>query len=289
VKYQYFPGCSLESSSKSYDHSTREVAKALGIELVELEDWNCCGATSYLAVEEFMALAITARNLCLAEKTGDHELVAPCSGCYTILSKINHYIEEKPDFKDRLNQALAAANLQYQGGVKVRHILEVLAKDVGLWAITNRVKHPLKDLKVACYSGCQISRPLGVFDDPECPMVLDNLMEAIGAEPVYFPMKSDCCGGMLMSTREEAALELCHKLLLCAERNRADVIVTACPLCQMNLEGYQDQVNARFGTRFNIPVLFFTQLVGLALGISQDKLGIPIQLIRPDKALAAIG
>jgi heterodisulfide reductase subunit B len=281
-KYSYYPGCSLHSAHKGYDQSCRAVSEKLGCELIEIEDWNCCGATIYMSVKEITSLAIASRNLALAEKEG-RDVVSPCSSCYTVLSKANRYLKGNGELSAKVNACLAEAGLQYNGSIRVRHPLDVLVNDVGTEIIRQYVEKPLTGLKIANYYGCQIVRPERVFDDRENPTTMDDLFESLGAENVYFPLKLRCCGGMLMTTYEEVALKLSREILECAVENEADCIVTTCPLCQMNLESYQDKINKVFGTKFEMPILFFTQVVGIALGIDEKTLGIDKNFYRCKK------
>ncbi|MGA2667867.1 MAG: CoB--CoM heterodisulfide reductase iron-sulfur subunit B family protein [Ignavibacteria bacterium] len=273
MDYTYYPGCSLESAHSSYSDSVKSVFKYLGSNLIELEDWNCCGATAYMSVKETMSFAISARNLALAEKH-DRDVVAPCSACFTILSKTNRYLKELPEFHEKVNECLKEGGLTYNLTVKVRHPLEVLINDIGLETIKAKVKHPLDGLKIANYYGCQIVRPEKGFDDRENPMTMDNLFEVLGATNVYYPFKVKCCGGMLMTTYEDVALKLSKEIIASAVENGADCIVTTCPLCQMNLEGYQGLINKKYNTNYNMPILFFTQVLGLAFGLNEKELGI---------------
>ncbi len=278
VKYAYYPGCSLEKTQRGYDGSVREVFRALGQELIEIDDWNCCGATVYMSVKETVSLAVSARNLALAERMG-LDILAPCSSCFTVLSKTNRILGELPDMARDVNEALAEGGLSYRGKTGVRHPLDVLMNDVGIETILAKRKRSLDGLKIAPYYGCQIVRPDKTFDNRENPMLMDILFSRCGGTMVYFPAKVRCCGGMLMTTFEETALKLNRDLLACALDNGADVIVTTCPLCHFNLEGYQDRINAVHGTRFNMPILYFTQLLGLALGISGERLGLDASFV----------
>jgi heterodisulfide reductase subunit B len=278
MPYTYYPGCSLESTSRAYDESLRKVFEMLKLELQELKDWNCCGATMYMSIDGPVASSISARNLALAETLG-HDVVAPCSSCFTVLSKTHRLMRENEEIRMRIGEALAPAGLKYDLSLRIRHPLDVLVNDVGVELIRLQVKRDLSGLRVANYYGCQIVRPERGFDDRENPTTMDNLFEALGAVNVYFPMKVRCCGGMLMTTYPEVALKLVKELLECAQENGAECIATTCPLCQINLEAYQGRVNAKFQTEFKIPVLFFTQLVGLALGAPPRDLGFQRQLI----------
>jgi heterodisulfide reductase subunit B len=260
------------------------VCKALGIVLEELEDWNCCGATSFYSIDELLALSLAGRNLALAETKGQ-DLVVSCSGCYITLAKANATLRDYPVLKAQVDEVLAEAGLEYHGGVGVRHFLEVFLNEVGLEAIKSNLKKELKGLRVASYYGCQIVRPQLGLDHTEFPESMDNLMSALGADIVPFPLKSRCCGGSLIVPQEKLALDLMHKLFRVAEANGAQCLVTACPLCQMNLDLYQGKVNSKYKTNHELPVLFFTQLVGLAFGLSSKGLGLEMNIVSPRKIL----
>jgi heterodisulfide reductase subunit B len=273
MDYTYYPGCSLESAHHGYSESVKKVFSHLGSNLIELEDWNCCGATMYMSVKETLSFAISARNLALAEKY-QRDIVAPCSSCFTVLSKTNRHLRQLPEFHRKVNECLAEAGLKYNLSINVRHPLDVLMNDIGIETIKAKAKRSLEGLKIANYYGCQIVRPEKGFDDREDPVLMDNLFSALGAENVYFPFKVKCCGGMLMTTYEDVALKLSKEILESAIENKADCIVTTCPLCQMNVEAYQDKINSVFNTNYNIPVLYFTQVLGLAFGFSDHELEI---------------
>lgn len=285
IVFSYYPGCSLKATNRAYDLSTRAVAQALGIELIELDDWNCCGATAYMAINEKRSFVLSARNLALAEKAG-HDLVTVCNGCYLVLRKTNKYMVENEKVMTDIQRALAVGGMSYKGGVNVRHFLDVVVRDLGETAVRERVKRFLNGLKVASYYGCQIGRPFGEIDDPENPQMMDNLVAWLGAEPVSFPLKARCCGGMMMSTQPEIGQELSGKILRCARDVGADCIITACPLCQINLEAYQDTISRRLGTGCAIPVLYFTQLMGVALGLDSGELALKDSLTPVEKILA---
>jgi len=278
VKYAYYPGCSLEKTQRGYDESVRAVFGALGQELVDIDDWNCCGATMYMSVKETVSLAVSARNLALAERMG-LDILAPCSSCYTILLKTSRILSEMPDVHRDVNEALAEAGLSCSGKGRIRHPLDVLMNDIGAGDIAAALRRKLNGLKIAPYYGCQIVRPDKGFDDREDPVLLDRLLALCGGDVVPFPMKVRCCGGMLMTTFEQTALELNRDLLQCAVDCGAEVIATTCPLCHFNLEGYQDRINAAFGTSFKLPILYFTQLLGIALGIPSRTLGLDSSFI----------
>ncbi len=277
-KFAYFPGCSLEKIALSYHESALESTRKLGVELQELEDWNCCGATTYNQVDQALAYTIVARNLAMAEKEG-LDLVAPCSACYKNSYFTNADIQENPDLLEKINLSLQEDNLELKGELEVRHLIEVFHEDIGEEAIAEQVVQPLTDLKVAPYYGCQIVRPRKDGENIENPQFFEEVLAALGAEPVEYPEKMRCCSASLIMTGRKAALDMVRILLYSARKAEADVIATACPLCQVNLECYQGQVNEAFGTDFHIPVLYFTQLAGLALGINPNKLGLGAELV----------
>ncbi len=282
--YSYFPGCSLEKMAISYHQSAMQTTSALGVELKELEDWNCCGATTYFHVDELLAYTLVARNLAMAEEIG-HDLVAPCSACYKNTYFANAYLKEDQDLFDHINYALEQDDLRYSGSIEVKHLMEVFVNDVGIEEIKNKITHPLDGLRVAPYYGCQIVRPRKDHEEVENPQFFEDLMRAIGADPVNYAYRLRCCGGSLIITSREAALTLVRDLLQAAEDSEADVIATSCPMCQTNLECYQMQVNQEFGTDFSVPIMYFTQLIGLAMGLPPKKLGIGTEFISTNKVV----
>ncbi len=285
--YSYYPGCSSEATAIGLELSNQAIAKPLEIELIELEDWTCCGSTPYGSLDRTESVLVAARNLALAEKTG-FDLVTPCSSCFITLYGANLQLKENPRLMKRVNEALAAVSLEYHGKVRVRHLIEVLVNDVTPEVISAKVQQPLNGLKVAPYYGCQLVRPDYGFDNPESPRSLDRLVASLGAEAVPFPLKNRCCGGSLIISDESLALRLIRKLLENAAENGAECIVTPCPLCQINLDAYQSRVNSQFKTNFNLPILFVSQLIGLALGIEPRSLGLNTNIVSPGWVLDRI-
>lgn len=294
MKYTYYPGCSLEKNASAYHDSTMAIASPLGMEFQEVDDWNCCGAIEMIAIDKMQAYALVTRNLALAEEQTPpgQGMVAPCSACFLNLSKCDAYLSKDPPLAAKVNEALAAGGMHYTPGrVKTRHLLEAMVQDVGYEGVAAQVKRPLYGLKVAPYYGCLIVRPgfLDKFDDHEYPQSLDKLMRALGADVVDFPMKAHCCGGHMTQISEEVALGLIYRLLKNAADYNADVIATICPMCQLNLDAYQENVNKYFGTNFRIPILYFTQLMGLAFGMDPAPLGFGKEFIDAAPALTKIG
>jgi len=283
-KYSYFPGCSAESTGLGLGLSALAIAAPLDIQLEEIEDWNCCGSTPYGSLDEEGAIVVAARNLALAEKAG-YDIITPCSSCYVTLEKANRHLREHPEMLAKVNQALAVAGLSYHGLLRVRHLVDVLYHDVTPEYIVSKVVNKLERLKVAPYYGCQLVRPQYGLDDTELPRTLDRLVTCTGAEAVDFPLKARCCGGSLTLSEEDKVLRLMYQLLDNAAAGGAQCLVTPCPLCQTNLDAYQSRVNSRFKTSFHIPVLYITQLIGLALGIDADKLGLNTNIVSPRAVL----
>jgi heterodisulfide reductase subunit B len=284
-QYLYFPGCSLKSTAVAYDLSVRAISASLGIELIELEDWNCCGTTAYGSIERLESICVPCRNLALAERTG-LDLVTPCTACFRTFERVNSHLRLYPFLKPKVDRILGAAGLEYQGKVRVRHLVEILLNDVGVEAIAPKVVNPLHGLRVALYYGCLLVRPRVAFDDPENPQSLDGLLGSLETEVVPFPAKGRCCGGALLISNVDLALGLIQRILESAESNGAECIVTVCPLCQLSLDAYQGMVNSRFGTRYKIPVVFLSQLLGTALGIEPKELGFERGIVSPEKVLA---
>jgi heterodisulfide reductase subunit B len=285
MKYLYYPGCSLKSSGKLYEDSLLAVFKTLGVEVQELEDWNCCGATNYMSINEDHAIAITARNLALAEMQGGGELIAPCAACYMGLLKTQNYLATDPVLKEKVCEKLSAVGLNCDIKVKVRHPLDVLVNEVGLDAIRKAVKNPLGSVKAACYYGCQLVRPFASFDDAHDPQTMDKIARALGAEPVDWPIKTRCCSGSMTSTMTHIGLSMNFELLKEAKLRGANVMLTACPLCQFNLECFQGKISRQFHEEVKMPVMYFTQLMGLAFGIPAKELGLN-KMLSPKLVLA---
>ncbi len=289
MKFAYYPGCSLRGTGRAYEESLLAVFRILGIELEELKDWNCCGATTYLSVNELQSYALAARNLALAD-CARLDIIAPCAACYLVLNKTQHYVREYPDIRTVVSRALEAIGMRYPENIQVRHPLDVLFHDVGVKTLATAVKRPLKGLKVAPYYGCQIVRPYATFDHQYNPVSMDRLLEACGATVVEFTLKTRCCGGSQKGSLPEVGLNLIYHLLHEARTKGADVIATVCPLCQFNLEVFQDEV-ARENTPMVMPVVYFTQLLALALGVTGKELGlqhsiVPLEPVLKHKELA---
>jgi heterodisulfide reductase subunit B len=293
-QYIFYPGCSMESSAKAYDISLHTIKDKLDMDLVEVKDWNCCGATEYLGISLTPAYALIGRNLAIASKqsNGTKTLMASCSACYLNLAKADHYMAERPTLEVNVNKALAAGDLYYKpGSLEIRHLLDVIINDIGLDYVKSQVTRPLKGLRVAPYLGCMVPRPdyKKRWSDHEHPNELDRLLKALGAEVIDFPLKTHCCGGHMTQIGPSTAFELIRRLIQSADEYQADLMVTVCPMCQMNLDAFQGETNAYFGTKFKMPIIFFTQLIGLAFGYEPKELGFGLELVSAKEALNKIG
>jgi heterodisulfide reductase subunit B len=292
--YLFYPGCSMESSAIAYSASLIAILEPLEIDLEEIDDWNCCGATEYVGISLTPAYALISRNLALASQqaNGTNTVVAPCSACYLNLAKADHYMLERPTLGVKVNKALEAGGLSYQpGSLKIRHLLDVIINDIGLEAVRSKVVKPLKGLKVAPYLGCMVPRPdyENRWSDHEYPTELDDLLKALGAEVIDFPLKTHCCGGHMTQISPSTAFELIRRLVHAADEYEADMMVTLCPMCQMNLDAYQGETNHHFNTNYHMPIIFFTQLMGLAFGLEAEVLGFGSELVDARPALSKIG
>lgn len=288
MKYFYYPGCSLESSALEYKVSTKVVIQALGAEIVEVEDWSCCGASAAEAVSFLLSLVLPARNLALAERMGgDGDFLVSCSACYKNHYRVGEHVRQEPQLLNKINAALSVEGLTYTGKMRVRHLLDVLANDFGPDEIAARVKRSLEGLSIAPYYGCQTVRPYSPFDDEEHPESMDRVLAAMGAEVFPYAMKAKCCGGVLMTTNKEIALRLVGNLLQAARG--ADCIATVCPLCQMNLEAYQGDVSRYMGEDLYIPVLYLPQLLGLAFDLPPESLMLERNMASPRPVLDKLG
>ncbi len=277
-KFTYYPGCSSEGSGRHLDESIRAIAPALDIELEEIDDWNCCGASvGVVGGSALPNLALTGRNLAKAETQGGQDVVTGCAACYLNTHAGNEKIKQDVNQRRAINEALDAGGMSYDADLKVRHVCEVLVTEVGMDKVKERVTNPLDGLKVAGYVGCQTVRPFastdggGNYDTYEDPDFLDDFAEACGAEAVEFDPKTSCCGGSVAVMSPDRTLHLIKDIVAAADEAGADVIATPCPLCQTNVEMYQDAINKEYGTNYQIPVVFYSQLMAVAFGMDANK------------------
>jgi len=273
VRYLYFPGCTARGSAVEYEISTKAIASKLGIELVEIDDWVCCGATMAHVTDKILSLTLPAKSLASARSMGGGDVVTSCAACFNRLKIANYEIGRDRDVRAKVAEALGQ---DYPGDVPVKHLLNVLMDDLGAELIRRNVERPLEGIRVACYYGCLLLRPPKImqFDDPEDPSIMDRLVEVLGAEAVDWSHKTECCGASFTLSRTDIVLELSNAILSHAKEAGADCVVAACPLCQPNLDMRQEDIKKKYGIDYNLPILYFTQLVGLALGLGYKELGL---------------
>jgi heterodisulfide reductase subunit B len=272
--YGYFPGCSLKGTGAAYEESLLEVFRLLDLRLTEMRNWNCCGATSYMSIDEGSAFLLSAANLVQAHDQKHRELVAPCSACYLVLRKTQDYVERYPQIGSAVQSALGNGGLDAVGSVRVRHPLEVLYHDVGPQQMRARKVRDWTGGKVACYYGCQLVRPYAEADCDYNPTRMDELLRAAGIPTVEYSLKTQCCGGALTGTVHSVGVDLNRILLKEALRRGAQAIVTVCPLCQYNLDAYQREIRKQIGEPLDMPILYFTQVLGWTLGADASALAL---------------
>jgi heterodisulfide reductase subunit B len=277
MNYLYYPGCSLTASAREYDLATRAVMSAADCNLTEIGHWTCCGASAAAPISHLLSLALSARNLALAERMPDAgSVLVPCSACYLNLKKARETLHRDPEGRAAINQALAAVALEATGRTPVRHLLDVLAVDLGPSRLAPLVTRSLAGLSVAPYYGCQCLRPYPEFDDPERPVSMDALIDLTGAGIHAWDMGARCCGASLVSSEPAVGIERVMAILQAAKG--ADLIVTVCPMCQINLDGWQSKASRMAGEDLTISVLYLPQLLGLAMGMSLQEVGLNLNL-----------
>ncbi len=272
----YYPGCSGQGTSIEYDASTRAVCRSLGVEVIEIPEWSCCGSTPAHAVSHELSGALSARNLVQAASVGADKVITPCPSCLSNLKAVRFRMGNE-EFAGKVKQLLDLdqSQVNYVDNLPDSFsVLQVLVEEIGLEAIKEKVVRPLKGLKVAAYYGCLMSRPADImkFDDPENPIAMDNVLEALGMEVVPFSLKTECCGAAMGIPKKEVTARLTGRIIETAKNFGADVIAVACPLCHMNLDLRQEQAGAYYNTQFDMPVLYLTQLMGMAFGVSDSEL-----------------
>lgn len=279
LNYSYYPGCSLHASAGEYDLSTRELFKVLNIGLTEIPDWFCCGATPAHNVDELLSLSLCAKNLELAEQV-EGDVAVACAACFSRLKTAQHVLAENEVKRKQVEKAIDAP-LHINGSVK--HLLDILARDLGLERLAASVKKPLKGLKVACYYGCLLTRPTDVpnLDCTEAPTIMEKVIEAVGAETVAWSHRLECCGANFTLSRPGVVIQLTNEILKSAKDAGADCIMVGCPLCHGNLDIRQKEIEGVYSTSYNLPVFYLTQLVGLSVGLGADKLGLDAMIVNP--------
>ncbi|HSB05327.1 MAG TPA: CoB--CoM heterodisulfide reductase iron-sulfur subunit B family protein [Thermodesulfobacteriota bacterium] len=287
MRFAYFPGCTLQSSGYDYNLSFKYVAKALGIDLVEVRDWVCCGTLSASATSHLLSMALPALNLSHVEQQGFDQLISPCPACLSRFKATHVELEKDSGLREKIHQVI---DHQYHGKVRVYHPLELFL-ELGLEKIREKMRRKLSALKIACYYGCLLTRPPEVcqFDQVENPQSMDSIVHALGGQPLPWSFKTECCGNAMTLTRSDMVLKLSNDILREAKEAGANVIAVACPLCQANLDGRQRQIEEAYQIRYRIAVLYITQLMGLAFGASPKEIGLQRLLTSPQEVLGSIG
>ncbi|MBT3203490.1 MAG: CoB--CoM heterodisulfide reductase iron-sulfur subunit B family protein [Gammaproteobacteria bacterium] len=288
-EYSYYPGCSSQSgaSSSNLMRSVDTMCEELNVKLNEIPDWNCCSASiGYGSGSVLPRLSLSARNIALSEEANPgQDIVATCAACWLSTKEASERLHEDEDMFKDVNTALAEANLKLNNNTPVRHMAEVLIEDIGFDALAEGVKKPLEGIKIAGYVGCQTNRPFGIAGESfENPKYLDKLVSSLGGDAIdSYEKKVQCCGGALAFSEPEKSQEMIHGIIEAAYDNGADMIVTPCPLCQANVEIYQDEINAKYNSKFEMPVVYYSQLISVAYGRNSKDSALDGQLIKAKK------
>ena len=284
LKYAYYPGCSLHSTGAEYDMSFRAVCGKLGLEMEEIKGWICCGTSPAHCTSRLLSLALPYKNLCLAEKMGMTEVVAPCASCYSRLRTAIYEVAAHSEVEGQLRGIL---DEPLPKSVNVVSPLEIFSNETD---ITSAVTRELPELKVVCYYGCLLTRPPKVmqFDECEYPMSMDWLLRSLGITTLDWSYKTDCCGGSLALTETDVVLKLTREIFEEAKAVGANAIAVACPLCHANLDTRQAEIEQKYGANYGLPIFYFTQLMGLALGVPLDKLGLNKHFVSADELLSGV-
>jgi heterodisulfide reductase subunit B len=271
MKFGIYPGCSLTGSARDYNESVFALAEAFGLDFIQIPDWNCCGATAAHNLNRELSLALPARILALAEKNGLEEIIVPCAACYSRLVITQHELKKDPELKNRISEVI---EMDYSGSSRILNVIEWIDKYI-VPQLDAKIVSQFK-YKVACYYGCLLVRPDKVlkYDRAEDPLTMDIVMSKIGATPVDYPYKTECCGAGLSISRTDIVSKLSGKIIEDAEHRGADAIIVACPMCHSNLDMRRPDINKYWKTEYNIPVIFVTQAIGLAIGLPASKVGL---------------
>lgn len=284
----FYPGCSLHGIAREYGRSARLVCRRLGIRLVDVEDWNCCGATAAHSLDRELTLGLSARNLSIVNRMNLDRVVTVCAGCFSRMKGYSHELSKSEEMREWMEKRIGAPLSTLP---EVFHLLQVLVETSGIKGLSDAVSRPLKGLKLAAYYGCLITRPRAVarFDDPEQPTSMDRILQAMGADTVRWSHKAECCGGAFAASQTGIVVDLGGQVLEAARQAGADALVVACPMCQVNLDTRQQAIEEARGVRYNLPVIYFTQLMGMAYGFSLRQMGLDRMLVSPLPLLRRAG
>lgn len=286
MKLSYFPGCTLKNFGKNFEDSALCALKSLDVDVQELDRWNCCGTVFSLTTDDLIHHIAPVRNLIRTREQDSHKLMTMCAMCFNTLKRSNRRVQENPEDLDTINDLMYREEIKYEGDVEVVHLLEILKNDISFQTISQKVTRPLKDLKVASYYGCYLVRPEEIgFDDAENPVILEELTAMLGATPVDFPFKVECCGAYQTVDKPEVVADRTEQILSSARKQGAELVAVSCPLCAFNLDQRQKETVAKYPEFKNIPVVYFTQLLALALGCPEESLRFDLHYIDPKPVL----
>lgn len=286
MKLLYYPGCTLKTTAKNFEDSAIATLKKLGIDLVELDRWNCCGTVYSFASDDLIHQVAPIRNLVRVKEKGDDKVVTLCAMCYNTLRRANLLVNEDSEKKDKINDFMDREEVNYDGSVRILHLFEVLKELVGFDKIKDKVKKPLTGLKVAPYYGCMLVRPKEVaIDEPENPTIFEDFLTSIGAEPIEFPYFNECCGSYQTVNEVDFVVDRTYKILGLANSLGADIVATSCPLCEFNLDSRQKETQVKYPDFKPMPVLYFTQLLALAMDLDKKACRFDLNYISPDEVL----
>ncbi|MGB7294141.1 MAG: CoB--CoM heterodisulfide reductase iron-sulfur subunit B family protein [Candidatus Aminicenantales bacterium] len=290
MKVSYYPGCTLKSNAKNFEDSALCALRELGVDVKELSRWNCCGTVYSLTTDDLMRHLASVRNLIRVKEEQADSVITLCAMCYNTLKRVNERIKADPESLEKIHKFMDEEKIAYQGDVKVRHLLELLREDVSFETIGKKVKKPLRNLKVASYYGCLLVRPKEIgLDDMENPTVLDDLAVVLGAEAVDFPYKTECCGAYQTVDKPENVVERTYSILTSAQNRGAEVVSVSCPLCAFNLDFRQKQTAEKYSGFKGLPILYFTQLLAIALGCEEKDLRLDLHYVNPRPLLEEKG
>lgn len=290
MKISYYPGCTLKTNAKNFEDSALCSLKQLGIEVEELRRWNCCGTVFSLATDDLIHHVAPIRNLIRTKELGSEGVVTLCAMCYNTLKRANERVKGDAESLEKINKFIDSEGMKYTGDIKVFHLLELLRDEIKFENISQQVSKPLKNLKVSSYYGCLLVRPKGIgLDDMENPIVLENLMTALGADPVNFPYKTECCGAYQTVDKPEIVAERTFRILTSARGQGAEVVAVSCPLCAFNLDHRQKETAQIYSDFKKMPILYFTQLMAIALGCEEDALRLDLHFVDPKPILKEKG
>ncbi len=290
MKISYYPGCTLKNNAKNFEDSTLCSLKHLEVEVEELERWNCCGTVFSLATDDLIHHVAPIRNLIRVKEANTNKVMTLCAMCYNTLKRANERVKSDPESLDKINKFMYREEVDYEGDVKILHLLELLRDEIKFENIAKKVAKPLKNLKIANYYGCLLVRPKEIgLDDVENPTILENLMTALGAEAIDFPYKTECCASYQTVDKPEIVADRTYHILTSAQNQGAEIVAVSCPLCAFNLDYRQKETVQKYPEFKNIPILYFTQIMALAFGCPEEALRLDLHFIDPKPILKEKG